>query len=130
MDRDSQPGSFCTRGDADRLAQVLDNLLDNAIRYTQAGSTVTVSLRSIENLIECAVSDQGPGIPADHLPMIFERFYRAEASRSRSDGGAGLGLAIARALVEAHGGRITARSALGHGTTITFSVPCSSQEKT
>ena len=111
-------------GDTDRLAQVLDNLLDNAIRHSPQGSTVTVSIQRVENELQCLVSDRGPGIPAEHLPLIFERFYRAEASRDRHTGGAGLGLAIARALVLAQGGRITAQSAEAEGTVITFWLPC------
>jgi signal transduction histidine kinase len=111
-------------GDADRLAQVLDNLLDNAIRHAPPGSTVTIGIRQTEHEIQCAVSDRGTGIPAEHLPFIFERFYRAEASRDRHTGGAGLGLAIARALVLAQGGRISAQSVEGEGTAITFRLPC------
>jgi signal transduction histidine kinase len=110
-------------GDADRLAQVLDNLLDNAIRYSPENSTVTVEIRSSGAECQCAVSDCGPGIPEKHLPFIFERFYRAEPSRSRHSGGAGLGLAIAKALVLAHGGRISAESLAGQGTTIRFCLP-------
>jgi len=110
-------------GDADRLAQVLDNLLDNAIRHAAEGSTVEVSLEQVRENVECAVSDHGPGISAEHLPLIFERFYRVEPSRNRRSGGAGLGLAIARALLQAHGGWIRADSAPGQGTTITFGLP-------
>jgi signal transduction histidine kinase len=109
--------------DADRLTQVLDNLLNNAIRYAPDESTVKVSIRREGNEICCVVSDQGPGIPAQHLPFIFERFYRAEASRNRHSGGAGLGLAIVRSLVLAQGGHITADSAEGQGTTVTFWLP-------
>ncbi|MFH2102640.1 MAG: ATP-binding protein [Chloroflexota bacterium] len=111
------------QGDADRLAQVLDNLLDNAIRYTAAGSTVRVTIRGQADEVECSVSDAGPGIPAGSLPFIFERFYRVDASRNRQSGGTGLGLAIVRALVLAHGGRVAARSVEGRGTTITFWLP-------
>ena len=110
-------------GDADRLAQVLDNLLDNAIRFAPDRSTITIKLDRAGDQAECLVHDAGPGVPAEHLPFIFERFYRVDAARSRAAGGAGLGLAIARALITAHGGRISAESAAGHGTTITFSVP-------
>jgi len=111
-------------GDADRLAQVLDNLLDNAIRYAPDGTNVTVTIRRAGGWSECTVSDHGPGIPAQHLPFIFERFYRADASRDRHTGGAGLGLAIARALVQAHGGDIEAASREGEGTDVTFRLPC------
>jgi signal transduction histidine kinase len=113
----------CVRGDADRLAQVLDNLLDNAIRHAPEGSTVTVSIQKEGNEIQCAVSDHGKGIPAQHLPFIFERFYRADTSRNRQTGGTGLGLAIVRALVLAHEGRVAAWSVEGEGTAITFWLP-------
>jgi len=110
-------------GDADRLAQVLDNLLDNAIRHAPSRSSITVSLERVEDGVRCSVQDQGPGIPAEHLPFIFERFYRVDAARDRASGGAGLGLAIARALIAAQGGEIGAHSADGQGTRITFSLP-------
>lgn len=110
-------------GDADRLAQVLDNLLDNAIRYAPEESNVTVTIRQAGDEVECAVSDRGTGIPPEHLNMVFERFYRADASRQRQTGGSGLGLAIVRALVVAQGGRVRAESAPGTGTTITFWLP-------
>jgi heavy metal sensor kinase len=115
----------CVLGDADRLAQVLDNLLDNAIRYSPEGSTIKVEVRQNGTECECAVQDHGPGIPQKHLPMIFERFYRADASRNRQTGGAGLGLAIARALVTAQGGYISIESIEGEGTTLRFSLPAS-----
>jgi signal transduction histidine kinase len=111
------------RGDVDRLTQVLDNLLDNAIRYAPEVSTVRINLQHEGDEIRCAVSDQGPGIPAQHLPFVFERFYRAEASRDRHSGGSGLGLAIVRSLVLAQGGRIIAESVEGQGTTFTFWLP-------
>ncbi len=107
-------------GDSDRLAQVLDNLLENAIRHAPAGSAVTVSLGKAGPEVECAVSDCGPGIPEKHLPFIFERFYRVDAARSRQAGGAGLGLAIVKALVLAHGGRVAAESREGQGATVKF----------
>lgn len=113
----------CVSADADRLAQVLDNLLDNALRHSPPGAEVTITLALATGEVACAVADSGPGIPAQHLPFIFERFYRADPARSRSLGNSGLGLAIARALVLAHGGRITADSVEGQGTTVTFSLP-------
>ncbi|RPJ22836.1 MAG: GHKL domain-containing protein, partial [Chloroflexi bacterium] len=111
--------------DPDRLSQVIDNLLDNAIRHSPENSTITVTVKPAQAGVECAVSDQGLGIPARHLPFIFERFYRVDASRSRNrkDGGTGLGLAIVRALVNAQGGQISAQSVEGAGTTITFWLP-------
>ncbi|MBN1426849.1 MAG: HAMP domain-containing protein [Anaerolineae bacterium] len=110
-------------GDPDRLAQVIDNLVDNAIRHAPDGSEVTVSVAREHSDVRCAVSDHGPGIPAQHLPLIFERFYRVDASRGRHTGGAGLGLAIVRALVLAQGGQVSAHSIEGEGTTITFRLP-------
>lgn len=109
--------------DPDRLSQVLDNLLDNAIRHSPANSNITVTVIEANNGIECSVADQGAGIPAEHLPFIFERFYRVDKSRNRKDGGTGLGLAIARALIQAQGGHISAQSMEGEGTTITFWLP-------
>jgi len=109
--------------DPDRLSQVLDNLLDNAIRHSPANSTITVAIKEADGGIDCSVSDQGTGIPAEHLPYIFERFYRVDKSRTRKDGGTGLGLAITHALIVAQGGRISAHSTEGEGTTITFWLP-------
>lgn len=109
--------------DPDRLSQVLDNLLDNAIRHSPPNSTITVSITEANDRVECSVSDKGTGIPAEHLPFIFERFYRVDKSRNRKDGGTGLGLAIAHALIHAQGGHISAQSIEGEGTTITFWLP-------
>jgi signal transduction histidine kinase len=116
-------GPLHVLGDSDRLAQVLDNLLDNAIRHTPAGSTIRISLQKDGSEIQCSVRDQGPGIPAHHLPYIFERFYRVEPSRDRRTGGTGLGLAIVHALVKAQNGRISAQSSEGDGTIFTFWLP-------
>ncbi|HEX2729780.1 MAG TPA: ATP-binding protein [Rubrobacteraceae bacterium] len=112
------------RADDDRLIQVLTNLLGNALRYTPAGGRVTVEVedRGDEDLFR--VKDTGTGIAAEHLPHVFERFYRVEKSRSREGGGSGVGLAISRALVEAMGGRIRAESeGLGKGATFEFVLP-------
>jgi signal transduction histidine kinase len=110
-------------GDPDRLTQVLDNLLDNAIRHTPPGSTVAVVIQRVGQEIRCAISDEGPGIPEEQLPFIFERFYRVDSARDRHSGGSGLGLAIVHSLVLAHGGRVTVESTLGQGTTLTFWLP-------
>ncbi len=109
--------------DVDRMTQVLDNLLNNALRYSPDGSMIRVDIES--NLAECrcTVHDDGPGIPAVHLTQIFDRFYRVETSRNRQGGESGLGLSIVRALVQAHGGHVFAESQPGKGTTIGFSLP-------
>jgi len=109
--------------DPDRLSQILDNLLDNAIRHSPKGSSITITIEEADNGISCSVSDEGDGIPPEHLPFIFERFYRVDKSRDRNRGGTGLGLAITRALVRAQGGDISAQSVVGKGTTITFCLP-------
>ena len=119
------PSILLVAADPDRLSQVIDNLLDNALRHSPDDATITITVREASDGVECSVNDQGTGIPAKHLPFIFERFYRVDASRSRShrDSGAGLGLAIARALVHAQRGNIRAQSIEGEGTTITFWLP-------
>lgn len=118
--------SYVVHADPDRLSQVLDNLLANAIRHAPENSTVTIKIEFKNDGAECSVSDSGPGISEKHLPFIFDRFYRVENSRDRLSGGTGLGLAIARALIAAHGGRISASSTEGVGTTVTFWLPIKS----
>jgi signal transduction histidine kinase len=109
--------------DRERVHQVLFNLLDNAVRFTPSGGSVTVSADRHDGSVEVRVADTGVGIPAEHLPRLFERFYRADPSRSREDGGTGIGLAIARSVVEAHGGHINAQSEPGVGSVFTFDLP-------
>ncbi len=110
--------------DPERIGQVLANLLDNALRHTPPGGTVTLSCRRIDSWIELQVADTGVGVAAEHLPHLFDRFYRADAARDRVHGGSGIGLAIAKALVEGHGGGIFAVSAgAGRGTTFTVRLP-------
>ena len=110
--------------DPQRLAQVLGNLIENALRHTPPGGRVDVSARANHDELTVRVADTGEGIPAEHLPHLFERFYRVDASRNRDHGGAGIGLAIAKALVEAHGGHVTATSdGPGRGTAFTISLP-------
>jgi signal transduction histidine kinase len=110
--------------DRERVHQVLFNLVDNAVRYTPSGGAVTVSAHRHNGSVEVEVHDTGVGIPAEHLPRLFERFYRVDTSRSRADdGGTGIGLAIARSVVEAHGGHIHADSEPGKGSTFTFELP-------
>jgi two-component system sensor histidine kinase VicK len=115
--------SLHVHADPDHISQVIDNLLSNAIRHSPENSSIIFTINSQENGIECSVSDSGTGIPAKHLPFIFDRFYRVESSRDRISGGTGLGLAIARAIINAHGGKIFAESVEGAGTTITFWLP-------
>jgi two-component system OmpR family sensor kinase len=110
-------------GDADRLKQLLLNLVDNALRHTPAGGTVTLDLIHGEREAIIRVRDTGPGISAEHLPRIFERFYRIDSARSREMGGTGLGLAISQEIAEAHGGRIEVESTVGVGTTFTVVLP-------
>jgi signal transduction histidine kinase len=155
----------CADADAARVAQVLRNLLNNAIMHTPPGGTITVEVttdhrppttdqnqeprtenqqsasetltvtRSPAHLLTCSssvvvrVRDTGPGIAAEHLPHIFERFYRADRARARATGGAGLGLTIVKQLVEAHGGRVWATSAPGQGTTFTFTLPVAAEDR-
>ena len=110
--------------DRQRLAQVLGNLLDNALRHTPAGGHVTLAVTEVAGEVEFAVADDGDGIAAEHLPHVFERFYRADSARDRGRGGSGIGLAIVKALTEAHGGHISVASrGPGTGTTFRVSVP-------
>jgi len=112
--------------DPERMDQVLGNLLDNALRHTPAGGTVLLAGRATDSRsgVEFSVSDTGEGIPAEHLPHVFERFYRVDSARDRAHGGSGIGLAITKSLVEAHGGVVTASSAgLGHGAAFTVRLP-------
>lgn len=110
-------------GDRPKLKQLLLNLVDNAIRYTPAGGSVSLSLRREAETAVVAVSDTGIGIAAEHIPHIFERFYRVDKARSRAQGGSGLGLAIARQIAEAHGGRIEVESKVGVGSTFSVLLP-------
>ena len=109
--------------DPEALRQILVNVLDNAARYTPPGGTVTVRTAREGDDLRLDVVDTGPGIPGEHLPRIFERFYRVDPARSRELGGTGLGLAIVKHLVEAHGGRVNALSTRGAGTTIRITLP-------
>jgi signal transduction histidine kinase len=109
--------------DAERVHQVLFNLLDNAVRFAPPGGRVRVTATGRNGAVDVAVADTGPGIAPEHLPRLFERFYRVDSARSREEGGTGIGLAIARSVVEAHGGRIWAESEPGRGSTFTFELP-------
>ncbi len=115
------------KGDAQRLHQVMINLLDNAIKYCQAGDSVTVRAETQANGIAVVVADTGPGIPAEEMPHIFERFYRARG-HERNTSGTGLGLAIVQQIIKAHGGEIDVSSELGEGTQIIFKLPSNSRD--
>lgn len=116
------PSRLC--GDRQRLAQVLGNLLDNALRHTPAGGHVFLIATRTGSQVVFTATDDGEGIDARHLPHVFERFYRADSARDRQRGGSGIGLAIAKALTEAHGGHINVASrGPGQGTTFTVTVP-------
>jgi len=117
--------------DGQRLNQVLSNLLDNALRHTPAGGHVRLTASRVSTEVVFTVVDDGEGISAEHLPHIFERFYRADSARDRGRGGSGIGLAIVRALTEAHGGRASVASrGPDYGTTFTVAVPAFPQPET
>jgi len=109
--------------DPQRIGQVLRNLLDNGLTHTGSGGEICIAAHLSDKWVEVSVRDTGTGIAAEDLPYVFERFYRADRSRSRATGGAGLGLAIARQVIQAHGGQIEAQSKVGHGTQFTFTLP-------
>jgi signal transduction histidine kinase len=109
--------------DTQAIGRVLNNLIGNALRHTPSGGRVSVWVRRAAHAVEVTVSDTGEGIRGEHIPHIFERFYRGEKSRNRGTGGAGLGLAIARGIVRAHGGDIEVESKIGKGTQFTFRIP-------
>lgn len=119
----AEPALPITQLDRERITQVLANLVSNALRYTPAGGAITLSARNGADTLNIAVSDTGAGIPVDKLPYIFERFYRADDSRQQTSSETGLGLAIARSIIEAHNGKISADSIVGQGTTITICLP-------
>jgi signal transduction histidine kinase len=110
-----EPPTLTIYADLDKLLQALRNLLENAWRYTPEGGHVEISAKKIVGGVELAICNSGPGISDADLPFIFERFFRADRSRSREQGGAGIGLAIVKELIEAHGGQIDAES--GNGLT-------------
>jgi two-component system phosphate regulon sensor histidine kinase PhoR len=109
--------------DRDAVFQVFSNLIDNACKYAAQGGRILIGAHDVEGFVQFYVRDFGPGIASEHLPLLFERFYRVDKARSRESGGTGLGLAIAKHIILAHGGTIAADSELNHGCTFVFSIP-------
>jgi signal transduction histidine kinase len=114
-----QQEDLSVRGDVYRLSQLLGNLIDNAIKYTTEGGTITLSLFRDGDWARMEVADTGVGIAPEHLPHVFDRFYRVDKARTRAKGGSGLGLAIVRGIAEQHGGKVTVMSDSGKGSTFT-----------
>jgi two-component system sensor histidine kinase SenX3 len=110
-------------GDRAQLVSAVGNLIDNAVKYSDQGSIVKVEVRREEGRMLISVADNGPGIAAEHLGRVFERFYRVDDARSRGTGGTGLGLAIVRHIALLHGGDVSVTSEVGSGSTFTLSIP-------
>lgn len=119
----SAPTDLRVWADPEALRQILTNLFDNALRHTPAGGSIDFTASAVDQAAQLVVRDTGSGIPDEHVPRVFERFYRVDPARSREHGGTGLGLSIVKHLVEAHGGRVDLSSALGRGTTVRIVFP-------
>lgn len=122
FEHNQQTDSVIVLGDQERLGQVVVNLVENAIKYNKPGGTVNVGYRLHDDSVEIYVTDSGQGIADEHIPRIFERFYRVDKERSRAVGGTGLGLAIVKHIIEAHGSKVYVRSKIGEGSTFSFSL--------
>jgi signal transduction histidine kinase len=120
---DLPPALPVLSADPMRLEQVLNNLLENATKYTEPGGRIAITAAVAGGAVEVRVEDSGIGIPPADLPHVFERFYRADKARTRGQGGTGLGLSIVKHIVNAHGGTVRAESTYGKGTAITFRLP-------
>ena len=120
--KEGSPKQLMVHGDASKIEQVLTNLISNSIHYGQEGGEVKMRFYDMEEHILCEVADDGIGIAKEHLPRVFERFYRVDKSRSRHDGGSGLGLAICKHIIEAHHETLTVRSTEGIGSTFAFTL--------
>jgi signal transduction histidine kinase len=118
-----QPADLVLDADQERLHQVIANLVENAVRHSPRGATVAVNARALRDAVEFDVTDEGPGIPEQEAPRVFERFYRSDTSRSSHNGGAGLGLAIARWIVDLHGGDIHPERREPHGCRMVVTIP-------
>lgn len=116
-------------GDAERLMQVVRNLVENALMHTPAGTEVEVRLARVDDFAQITVADNGPGISAEHLPHLWDRFYRVDKARARAKGSTGLGLPIVKYVAEAHGGSVTMSSSPGQGTTFTVVLPLAAQQE-
>lgn len=121
--RDYPVNSIWVEIDTDKMTQVIDNILNNAIKYSPDGGKITVSMKTTDTQLIVSISDQGLGIPKKDLPLIFDRFYRVDKARSRAQGGTGLGLSIAKEIVKQHNGFIWAKSEYGKGSTFTIVLP-------
>ena len=121
--RDYPVNSIWVEIDTDKMTQVIDNILNNAIKYSPDGGEITVSMKTTDSQLIVSISDQGLGIPKKDLPLIFDRFYRVDKARSRAQGGTGLGLSIAKEIVKQHNGFIWAKSEYGKGSTFTIVLP-------
>jgi len=120
--------SFYVEIDTDKVTQVIDNIISNAIKYSPDGGNIRFGFTGQGDMLKVMISDDGMGIPKENVGRIFDRFYRVDRARARSMGGTGLGLAIAREMIEAHGGKIWAESEEGQGTTIFFTLPYDADE--
>lgn len=123
LDAEVEPGLPPAVGDRIQILQLIENLVSNALRYGRRGTPVSIRLSRERDMVHLAVSDQGEGIPAEHIPRITERFYRVDPSRSRALGGTGLGMAIVKHIVERHRGRLSIESVVGEGTTFHVLLP-------
>ena len=121
--RDYPVNSIWVEIDTDKMTQVVDNILNNAIKYSPDGGEITVSMKTTDAQLIVSISDQGLGIPKKDLPLIFDRFYRVDKARSRAQGGTGLGLSIAKEIIKQHNGFIWAKSEYGKGSTFTIVLP-------
>lgn len=121
--RDYPVNSIWVEIDTDKMTQVIDNILNNAIKYSPDGGKITVSMKTTDSQLIVSISDQGLGIPKKDLPLIFDRFYRVDKARSRAQGGTGLGLSIAKEIIKQHNGFIWAKSEYGKGSTFTIVLP-------
>ncbi len=119
----SETGELSLEGDKGRIEQVVVNIVSNAVKYTADGGEISIASHKDGDFVKVTVTDNGIGIPEEDIPHLFERFYRVEKARTSDTGGTGLGLAIAKEIVEAHGGSITVDSSLGHGTSVTLTLP-------